>query len=83
MNALERAQQNLTDFINSLSPEDREKALAYQKGLEEEATKTEGGMTAVIVKRTKHLTLALAEELDELQECAAEHIAKAVIAKHR
>lgn len=81
MTALEQAQKNLQDYFDSLPPADRDKALAFQSGLEEEAAKTEGGMNAVIEKRVIHNRMLLAESMDEVLEIAAMEAAKLSISK--
>jgi len=77
--AVEQATKNLWDYINSLPPGRREKAIEYQRSLEAEAAITEGGMQTVIGKQLAHQTMLLAETMDELREIAVEHAADQAI----
>ena len=77
--AVAEATKNLWDYINSLPPDRRASAIAYQRKLEADAAVTEGGMQAVIRSELKHKTMLLAETTDELYEIAAEHVAKEAI----
>ena len=80
---VEEATKALWDYINGLPPEQRAKAIEYQKGLEAEAASTEGGMMAVIPRRLKHNAMALHDCLVELQEEAAGVAAEGVLLKYR
>ena len=80
---VEAAQKRLWDYINSLPPEQREKAIEYQRGLEKEAAETEGGMMAIIPKRVSHLSMSLVETLGDLHEAVTEKVAQQVIEKAR
>lgn len=81
MTDLEQAEKNLQDYFNSLAPEQKAKALAYQAGLEAEASKTEGGMNAVICKRLQHNTMLIEESMHEVLEIAAFEAAKLSLSK--
>jgi hypothetical protein len=76
---VEEATKALWDYIGSLEPGQREKAIAYQRSLEAEAAKTEGGMMAVIPKRLAHARASLIEALDEVREIATDYIATSEI----
>lgn len=76
---VEQATKALWDYINSLPPDRREVAIAYQRKLELAAATTEGGMQAVIQQQLKHQTALLAETVDELQHLAAGYVASEAI----
>ena len=73
---VKEATKALWDYIESLEPKRREKALKYQRGLETEADSTPGGMMAVIPKRLQHARFQLIDALTEVQEVAAEAISR-------
>ena len=75
---VEQATKALWDYINGLPPDQRTKAIEYQKGLEAEAASTEGGMMAVINKRLLHNNARLVECLGEVREIAAEVVSSVV-----
>ena len=81
MNALEQAEKNLQDYFDSLPPEQKAKALAYQAGLELEASTTNGGMNEVIGKRLQHNRMLLEETMHEVLEIAAFEAAKLSLSK--
>jgi hypothetical protein len=72
---VEQAKQALWAYINSLAPDERAKAIAYQRGLEEEAARTEGGMLTVISRRMIYNAFALDAALAKVQETLVEVIA--------
>lgn len=73
--AVAKAEKNLWDYINGLDPEMREKAIAYQQKLEDEAKVTEGGMMTVIQKQMVHQVMSLSDAWSEIQEIATGHVA--------
>lgn len=77
--AVAQAEKNLWDYINSLDPEMREKAIAFQNRLEEEAKVTQGGMQIVIQKQLVHQVMSLADAFSEIQEIAVGHVAQEAI----
>ena len=79
--AVQEATKALWDYINSLEPGQKAKAIAFQQALEEEAARTEGGMLKVIVSRTMHNAMLLQENLDEVQEIVAGEQAASIIKK--
>lgn len=79
MQTVEEATKALWDYINSLPPIRREEMTAYQKGLEAEAAKTDGGMSQVIIKRMHHNAMLLEEITEELNEhFSSEQAARAI-----
>jgi hypothetical protein len=81
VNALQQAEKNLKDYFDSLEPEDKAKALAFQRALEDEASKTEGGMSAVIEKRCNHNRMLLEETMHEVLDIATMEAAKLSLQK--
>ena len=73
---VEEATKALWDYIENLPPGQREKAIQYQRGLEEEASRTQGGMMAVIPKRLQHCQFQLVDALNEVMEVATTEITK-------
>lgn len=68
MSEVEKAQQALVDYINSLSPEQRERAIKFQHELELEAAAAPGGWLEVIPRRLAHLWMTLGDAVHELNE---------------
>lgn len=79
--SVEEATKALWDYIDSLPPEQRARAIEYHQGLQLEASQDNGGMLSVIQKRLKHNSMLMQECINDIQEMLADEYAKAIINK--